>query len=246
MEEKKTLAWFREQVLRCGFFGHDWLADQLSRHTSLLKRVLLLGAWLVLLVLFLPLRPLLEGDFGEIAGNLLIVILFVSPLSRVLGMRLLLLLMGFRRELGILMGCLALVHGMGHFISGGFFAGRGWLSFDAALLSGERGLMAGFIGLLLILPLLLTSNTLSLRWLGGKAWKRLHRLAYPAFFFIVLHRFFMEASSTSILPLVEVVVLLGTYSFLQWLAFRPQAFPSLREQVSRVGARYRQYQETRA
>ena len=49
----------------------------------------------------------------------------------------------------------------------------------------EKGVVAGMIGLLPHSPLLLTSIIFSVRFLGGRAWKQLHRLTYPAFFFIV-------------------------------------------------------------
>ncbi|MGR3722940.1 protein-methionine-sulfoxide reductase heme-binding subunit MsrQ [Abyssibius alkaniclasticus] len=38
----------------------------------------------------------------------------------------------------------------------------------------------GMAGLLLLLPLAVTSNNLSLRKMGGAAWRKLHKLVYPA------------------------------------------------------------------
>lgn len=49
-------------------------------------------------------------ESGEISFNLLILILILSPLARITGIRTLSLLLPFRKELGILMGMLAIVH----------------------------------------------------------------------------------------------------------------------------------------
>jgi DMSO/TMAO reductase YedYZ heme-binding membrane subunit len=48
---------------------------------------------------------------------------------------------------------------------------------------------AGLFATLLLILLLALSNTVSLRWLKGKRWKLLQRLAYPLAFFAVLHTF---------------------------------------------------------
>ncbi len=244
MRKNESASLFFGRVLAFGFFCHDSVAGILSRYYSLVKHLLLAGAYLVLSVFFLPIFPVLQKNFGEAAGNLLIVILFLSPLATLFRMRLLLLLMGLRRELGILMGCLALVHGVGYLVSPSFFreAGRSFLEVGA--FSWERGVVAGMIGLLLLLPLLLTSNNFSVRFLGGKSWKRLHRLVYPAFFFIVFHRFFMGEPQQSVIPFLLAVLLIGAYSALKFLAWRPGAFPWLQERIGKGGVRYRHYRDT--
>lgn len=230
MEKNKDAALFFDRILLFGFLCHDVVVKVLLRNMFFLKRLILVGAYLVLALFFLPIFTLLRRDFGEIAGNLLIVILFLSPLSTLLRIRLLSVLMGFRRELGILMGCLALVHGLGYFLSPGFL----W----------EKGVVTGWMGLLLIFPLLLTSNNFALRFLGGKLWKRLHRLVYPAFFFIVWHQFFMGLPHRSWTPLFEVILLLGAYSLAKFLVWRPETWPWLQKAVKAIGIRYQRYQNT--
>lgn len=245
MEEKKNARPFFDQILFFGFFGHDVVVEILLRYTSSIKRLLRVGSYLVLLTFFLPIFTLFRRDFGEIAGNLLIVILFLSPLSVLLRMRLLLILMGFRRELGILMGCLALVHGLGYFLSSSFLWETGKTFFESGVFVWERGLVTGLMGLLLIFPLLMTSNNVSLRFLGGKSWKRLHRLVYPAFFLIVWHQFFMGAPHQSWIPLFQAIFLLSAYSLAKFLVWRPETFPWLQEAVKVIGVRYRQYRDAR-
>jgi methionine sulfoxide reductase heme-binding subunit len=46
----------------------------------------------------------------------------------------------------------------------------------------------GFSGLTILVILALTSNQWSIRRLGGKNWKRLHRLAYVAVALLIYHQ----------------------------------------------------------
>jgi sulfoxide reductase heme-binding subunit YedZ len=50
----------------------------------------------------------------------------------------------------------------------------------------DPGLATGWLALALFLPLALTSNDFSVRWLR-RGWKRLHRLVYPAAFLVMAH-----------------------------------------------------------
>ena len=233
-----------DRMFTFGFFCHDWVSTLILRHAFFIRRVLRIGACMVLLTFFFPAFAPFRRDFGEIALNLLIVILFLSPFAVIFRMRLLILLMGFRRELGVLMGCLALVHGLGYFISPHIFFGTDQSFFSIGVFSWDKGIIAGLVGLLLIMPLLLTSNNLSLRFLGGKKWKRLHRLAYPAFFFIVFHQYLMGNSPFSPVALLGAFSLLGFYALMKFLAWRPEIFPWLQTNVRRISMRYQQYQKS--
>ena len=234
-------------VLTLVFRGHDICADMLGRWYGLAKWSLLINAHLTLLILMVPELADFRKGAGELAANLLIALLFLSPIATIFRMRLLSLGMGLRRQIGILMGYLAVVHGVGYMSDPQFFAffiaehlGSGIASMDASIL-------VGIIGLLLTLPLLVTSNTFSMRRLGGKNWKRLHRLVYPAFLFIVLHRFFRVGGSwQQVGPFIEASVLIGTYAVLKYLAWKPTAWPWLRWIVGQIGARYATYRQTRA
>jgi methionine sulfoxide reductase heme-binding subunit len=89
--------------------------------------------------------------------------------------------MPLRKEIGILMGTLALVHGISYIIPYPtyFFTTNFWTERSYAL-------SFGFIALLLTLPLLFTSNIWSIKLLGKK-WKILHRLVYIVIIFTVIH-----------------------------------------------------------
>jgi sulfoxide reductase heme-binding subunit YedZ len=54
----------------------------------------------------------------------------------------------------------------------------------------------GWLSLLLLLPLALTSTDGMVRRIGGKRWKLLHRLVYPAAAFAILHAYLVEDDHT--------------------------------------------------
>lgn len=238
----ESIASFFDCLLPIGFRLHDDITDFVGRRYPSIKMGILIIACLPFLIWVVPGLSIFERDAGSLAGNLLIGILFLSPLSALLRMRLLLLFMGLRREFGILIGTLAIVHGAGYFFDPVFVSiyidghiGRGSLSLD-------RSILAGLIGLFFIVVLLVTSNQLSIRMLGSKGWKRLHRLVYPAFFLIVIHRFFRIGGSWDhIGPFVDAVLLIGSYLFLKFLVWKPDIFPPLRDAIGWVAHRYARY-----
>lgn len=217
------------------FQVHDVVSDFLARHIVVLKRTLLLCAHISLLGIFVPEW---QREYGNFAGNLLIIILFLSPLSKMTRMPLLLQLMGFRRELGILMGYAALVHGLGYMIAA--------QTLVLPVLPKEPTfadvfLFFGSTGFFLIIPLLITSNVFSLKILG-KYWKRLHFLAYPAFVIIVSHRLLAKFSFEPIQSVVEATILLGTYVAAKAFVKKP-FFPPLSRILLRVAEQYRAFQK---
>ena len=124
-----------------------------------------------------PVRAI-EWGLGLWAVRLLIATLFVTPL-RWAGLNLL----RFRRQLGLV----AFAYVVLHFTS--------WLTIDMGLRWGQIlpdlvkrwYIMVGMAALLLLLPVAITSNNRSIRWLGAQRWNRLHRLTYPAVILAVLH-----------------------------------------------------------
>ncbi len=201
-------------LLEVSFKFHDVVCDFIARYFMLSKKVILLIAFFSLLGAF---YPLVFRQYGELAGNLLIVLLFLSPLSRIFRMRVLLQLMGLRRELGILMGYLALVHGLGFLIQLGDFS---LLIPPTDPVLANFFLPFGLIGLFLIFPLLLTSNSISVKFFGV-FWKKIHYLVYPAFFFIVLHRMLAGVDGGSGMKIFEAIILIGSYGMLKVFAWRP-------------------------
>ncbi len=112
----------------------------------------------------------LEHELGQIALQLLIVGLTITPLRRYLGLNLL----KFRRAIGLL----AFIYVSLHLLV--------WLVLDVGILSQiwadilkRPYVTIGMAGFLCLVPLAMTSNTYSIRKLGPK-WRQLHKLTYLA------------------------------------------------------------------
>lgn len=224
-------------VVLC-FRLHDFVSDFLAKHLLLVKRTVLIAAHLSL---FGFLFPDLRKDFGQMAANVLIIILFLSPLSRIFRMRLLAQLMGIRRELGILMAYLATVHGMGYVLDPGWFSIFIEPYWKTDFLAIEPRLLLGILAYALTLPLLLTSNTLAMRFLGGKRWKMLHRLVYGLFFAAIFHRLLTRsASGDDVTALTQAIVLISAYLLVRLLAWKNFIAP-LRDIITSVSERYQAY-----
>lgn len=213
---------------------HDWASDVLAKHIFTIKRIILVLAHLSL---FGFLFPELRKDFGELAANLLIALLFLSPLSKIFRMRLLIQGMMLRREIGIMMAYLATVHGIGYLID------PDWAEFilqplrEGNVLGSDPRYLFGLVAYLLTLPLLITSNALSQKLMGAK-WKLLHRAVYLMFVFAILHRFTIRG--TSFFGLIQASILIGAYVTAKLLAWR-ELFPPLTNAIRLVALDYRRF-----
>ncbi|UWR76010.1 protein-methionine-sulfoxide reductase heme-binding subunit MsrQ [Phaeobacter inhibens] len=139
----------------------------------------------------------LEHEYGELALQLLVATLAITPLRRLLGLN----LMRFRRAIGLscffYVSCHLLV----------------WLLLDVQLLGQILAdilkrpyITIGMAGFVLMLPLALTSNGISVRRLGAR-WRLLHRLTYPAAFLGALHNV-MLAKGFQLEPLIYMGAIL--------------------------------------
>lgn len=144
----------------------------------------------------------LEHRLGELALQLLIAALAVTPLRRFTGISLL----RFRRAIGLI----AFYHVVWHLAV--------WLFLDVQVASEvwadivERPYITiGMAGFVLLIPLAATSNDRAVRRLGPKLWRRIHWLAYPATLLGAVH-FVMLAKTWQVEPLAylgAVIVLLA-------------------------------------
>jgi methionine sulfoxide reductase heme-binding subunit len=86
--------------------------------------------------------------------------------------------------------------------------------FDWPVLWGDvtqrRFMVVGFLAFLLLLPLVWTSTDASVRRLGYKRWKALHRLAYAAGVLAVVH-FIWRVKLDVRVPLIWAAILLAGY-----------------------------------
>jgi sulfoxide reductase heme-binding subunit YedZ len=90
-----------------------------------------------------------------------------------------------RRWYGIMFAVIGIADTVTAAITGDFAGGV------IGRLAGHTFLLAGFLVILLALPLLATANTPALRKLG-KYWKRLHRMTYVIWAFIVIHLLLLD------------------------------------------------------
>jgi len=141
----------------------------------------------------------LEHRYGELAINLLVAGLAVTPLRRLTGLN----LMPFRRAIGVLCFFFVLAHLMVWAVLDVQTPARVWADIV------ERPYVTiGMAGFLLLLPLGLTSNNWSVRRMGPLAWRRLHRLIYPAAVLGALHYVWL-AKGFQFEPLLYMAVILG-------------------------------------
>ena len=125
-----------------------------------------------------PIREI-EHRLGRTALYFLVASLAVTPLLRLTGIS----LMRFRRALGVL--CIA--YAVPHVLA--------WVVMDMGLLWGQMArdivkrpyLLFGMLSFVLLLPLALSSNDWSIRTLGGKMWRNLHKAVYVAAPLAALH-----------------------------------------------------------
>ena len=66
----------------------------------------------------------------------------------------------------------------------------------------------GMAAFLMMLPLAVTSNNLSLRKLGGAAWRKLHKLTYPIAVLGAVHYLWL-VKGFQIEPLIYLTVIIG-------------------------------------
>ena len=141
----------------------------------------------------------LEHRLGLLGLQMLIATLAVTPLRRFTGISLL----KYRRALGLL----AFYYITCHLLV--------WLVLDVQILDEiwadivkRPYITIGMAGFVLLIPLALTSNNLSVRKMGPMAWKRLHQLFYVAAILGSLH-YVMLVKGWQIEPLLYMGAIIG-------------------------------------
>jgi sulfoxide reductase heme-binding subunit YedZ len=144
-----------------------------------------------------PVKPL-EHEYGEIALQLLIIGLCISPLRRFVGIN----LIKFRRTFGVLAFTYVVLHLL-------VWAVLDVQTLDAVIadIIKRPYITIGMAGFLLLLPLALTSNNWSVRRLGPK-WRQLHKLTYVAVVLGGVH-FIWLVKGIQLEPLLYMAVIVG-------------------------------------
>lgn len=152
-----------------------------------------------------PVKPL-EHEYGQIALQLLIIGLCITPLRRYIGLN----LIKFRRTFGVLAFTYATLH-----LAVWAFLDVQTLDRVIADIIKRPYITIGMAAFLLLLPLALTSNNWSVRKLGSR-WRRLHLLTYPAVVLGGLH-FIWLVKGLQFEPLIYMAVILGLLALrLRW------------------------------
>lgn len=141
----------------------------------------------------------LEHEYGDIALKLILAGLAVTPLRQRLGVN----LIGWRRAIGVT----AFFFVLAHFLV--------WAVLDVQTLGAiwadivkRPYVTIGMAGFLCLIPLAVTSNNLSIRKMGPVAWRKLHRLVYPAAVLGAVHYVWL-AKGFQIEPLVYLGITLA-------------------------------------
>lgn len=150
----------------------------------------------------------LERELGEVALQLVILGLCITPLRRYLGVN----LIRFRRAVGLLAFTYVSVHLLVWLV----LDVQIWAQIWADILKRPY-VTVGFTAFLLMIPLALTSNDLSLRRLGPR-WRVLHRLTYAVAVLGAVH-FIWLSKGFQIEPLVYLAVILALLG-LRWRPMR--------------------------
>ncbi len=138
---------------------------------------------------------------GEWSARLMIVAMMLSPLAAVIGQRpWVRWLIARRRAIGVAAFAYAMLHLVFYLIDMGNLDDiiAEWLA---------PGIWTGWAAFALMLPLALTSNDRSVRWLKA-GWKTVQRLVYPAALLTLLHWFWVDNDFAAALVHFAPLVLL--------------------------------------
>jgi len=138
----------------------------------------------------------------------------VTPIRRLTGWN---RIIQVRRLIGLFAFAYACIHFLAYAGMDQLFA----LSYILEDVRDRRYITAGFAGLVLMIPLAVTSTRGWIRRLG-KRWQRLHRLAYVAAGLGVLH-YFWKVKGDTFWPLVAALTLAGLFAVR--LAYRKKKPP---------------------
>lgn len=120
----------------------------------------------------------LEREYGGVALKLLVAVLAITPIRSLTGVN----LIKFRRAIGVTCFFYVLAHLAVWVVLDVQTFNRVW-----ADIIKRPYVTVGFTAFLLLIPLALTSNNISIRKLGPVRWRNLHKLTYAAAVLGVLH-----------------------------------------------------------
>ena len=150
----------------------------------------------------------LNRELGDWALIFLMVTLSVGPLSKILKRK---NLIALRRMLGLLTYFYAVLHLTSYII---IDLQLDWHEFVKDV-TKRNFIILGMTSMVLLTPLALTSNNISLKILGSKSWKKLHYLVYPAAIIAIIH-FFMMIRADYHRPIIYASLLFALLIYRIW------------------------------
>lgn len=151
-----------------------------------------------------PIETITHGT-GDWALRFVLISLAVTPVRIITGWN---VLIRFRRMLGL----------FGFFYASLHLLTYVWLDqfFDVGAMLKDVGkrpfITVGGAAFLSLVPLAATSTAGAIRWLGGRRWQRLHRLAYLAAAFGIVHYWWLVKADVR-LPLTYGALVVGLLGF---------------------------------
>jgi sulfoxide reductase heme-binding subunit YedZ len=193
---------------------NQWLMSRWARPGAFVL-ALLPFVWLVLAAFmdWLGANPAeaLERSTGDWTLRLLCVVLAITPARTMLGLS---SLARFRRMLGLYV----------YFYAGLHLFAYSWFDMGFELddivkdITKRPFILIGFIAVVLLTPLALTSFNGAMRALGGRRWQLLHRLVYAIAVLAVVHFFWMRSGKNDFAEVAVYASILG--SLLGWRLLR--------------------------
>ena len=141
----------------------------------------------------------LERAYGEIALILMVAGLMVTPLRKWTGLNLL----KFRRAIGVTAFFFVLAHFLVFAILDVQSVSRVWEE-----IVKRPYVTVGMLAFLMLIPLAITSNNLAVRKMGAGAWRKLHKLTYPAAILGAIHYLWL-VKGFQLEPIIYLVVIVG-------------------------------------
>lgn len=141
----------------------------------------------------------LEREYGELGLKMLILGLLVTPLRKWTGVN----LIKFRRAFGVTTFFLILAHFLVWAVLDVQTLERVWTE-----IVKRPYVTVGMAAFLMLIPLVATSNNLSIRKLGPLRWRKLHKLTYPAAILGGIHYLWL-VKGFQIEPIIYLSIILG-------------------------------------
>ena len=150
-------------------------------------------------------------ELGDWALIFIIVTLMVRPISEILNQR---KLIAYRRMLGLFSFFYASLHFTSYLV---IDLQLNWAELVKDI-AKRNFILIGFVTIILMIPLAVTSNKFMIKLMGALRWRQLHFLIYPIAIFGSIH-FFMMVRADFSRPIIYSTVILALLAYRCWKKF---------------------------